>query len=876
VSQRDDEGSKGPTPPGHPGRSARRHAARRPIEIKCQHWDQFLRLCTENVSTNGLLVRIAQPLPLGTPIEIRLSTPDGSVVQLDGEVARLAEPSREGGLPGMAIKIVESDLEALEQIAGLYKSFGAAEASVPDTPAVSSVPGVAPPESSVPSSVPPEPRGLARSRSGTLMGQPGPGAPRAGEHRPATVRRPAAAPSAPPMDRRPPSPPAERTEDPSVPPPPPWLAHDSGFFGLMGASAPGSGPARSVSVRDVPSVPPPAEERGVHRTSRTADGRYSATPDAADRVDTNPPAEASLQRPASSPSMSLVAHLAGDGGEGQNVDGVDDEDTGRWRMPPRQPRGTPIQYKEHLRTSTPEPPRVPALPGNTTPIVGLDFGTTYSKIGVVLNGDVVLIEEDGCQAANPAAVPSIVAYPDGASTPLVGHRAREYQNVDPSRVIMSVKRVLGRRYHDPAVSGVLGSMACRSMAGPDDSILFEAGGRRLTAVEVTSHIIRHMKTLADTFAGTSIQKAVMTAPVDFDDRARRELKLAARMAGLEAVAIIPEPTAAVIGCGHDGSSPATVAVYDFGGGTFDAAVIEVGQNRFDVRGASGDRWLGGADIDAAIARYVADEFFRSTGINLFNQAEQWIRLLTACEEGKRWLSTLPVADVILPEAGRRGDASVTLFVPVTRACLEELASELIQSSLEVCSVALAQGKLPAERIQEVLVTGGTTRVPAVRDAVRRYFAREPRSGVHPEHAVVMGAAIYAAMSSGEKFSAEALERLRGKGVVSQTIGIALADGSTEHIIERSKRPPVAAFRLYGTSKDNQRACGIKLYEGDAPVTAENRFIGGFVIDGLPEGSAGTVDIEVYFELSSTGTLCVTAQERSTGRRQRKTFEVNLV
>ncbi len=215
-------------------------------------------------------------------------------------------------------------------------------------------------------------------------------------------------------------------------------------------------------------------------------------------------------------------------------------------------------------------------------------------------------------------------------------------------------------------------------------------------------------------------------------------------------------------------------------------------------------------------------------------------------------------------------------MPVTRACLEELSADLIGATMVVCNQALAQSGLPAARIDEVLVTGGTTRVPAVRDAVRRFFGREPRAGVHPEHAVVTGAAVYAAMLSGERFTPEAIERLRGEGVLGQTVGIALADGTTEHIIERSKRPPVAAFRLYGTSRDNQNACGIKLYSGDHTRTDDNEYIGGFVIDGLPRGAAGTVDIEVYFELSSTGSLCVTAQERSTGRRQRKTFEVGLI
>jgi molecular chaperone DnaK len=382
--------------------------------------------------------------------------------------------------------------------------------------------------------------------------------------------------------------------------------------------------------------------------------------------------------------------------------------------------------------------------------------------------------------------------------------------------------------------------------------------------------------MASQSIGAKVKKAVFTVPVDFDSRSKRELEIGARMAGLEIVGLVPEPVAAAMGCGFDGSGEAFVAVYDFGGGTCDASVVEVSQNRFIVRGSAGDRWLGGDDFDEVMARHVADEFLRASGVNLHNRAESWQRLIFACEEAKRWLSTLSSVDVVLPEAAQGPTGAQTLLVPMTRASFEEISADIITSSIEVARAAAAKSKVQPKKIDALLVTGGSSRIPAVREAVEKYFGRRALTGIHPEHAVVIGAAVRAAVLSNQKVPEDFVDRLRGLGTVGRDIGLALAGGTTEHIIQASTRPPVAAHRIYSTSRDNQPTIRLELVEGPSTLTAENRRIGGFVVEGLPLRPAGALSLDVYFELSTTGTLYVTAQERSTGQRAQGTFDLHIM
>lgn len=546
--------------------------------------------------------------------------------------------------------------------------------------------------------------------------------------------------------------------------------------------------------------------------------------------------------------------------------------------PPRKPPGRRSQSSEGVRqiesrASGERRGKAPAVVRSVEPVVGIDFGTTYSKVAVLDGKEVVLIEDMASKAATRAAVPSSIAYL-GPDKIVVGEPAREYLATEPSMVISSVKRVLGLRYSDPLANGLLGSLACASRSGPHDAIIFQAQDRELTVAEVTSLILEHLVQMACDWAGSKVTKAVLTYPVDFDRTAKRELELAAKMAGIEVLELVPEPVAAVMGCGFDRRDEQTVAVYDFGGGTFDASIVKVGDNDFSVLGSAGDRWLGGDDLDELLARFVADEYNRTSGINLHNKRVEFQRLLFACEEAKRWLSTLDNVDVILPRAALTPDGPATLLVPVERHHFEDLSEDVITSSLEVCRQAAESADMEPEEVDTLLLTGGTTRIPAVRTGAQRYFNRRGVAGVHPEHAVVIGAAVRAAVLGGMPVPDDIGDRLRGQTVSGRNVGLSLADGTSEPIIDASQRPPIAAHRYFSTSVDGQTACRIELVQGSSLRTEENQPIGGFVIDGLPPRPAGETNLDIYFELSSTGTLYVTAQDRITGQRAQGTFDLS--
>lgn len=506
------------------------------------------------------------------------------------------------------------------------------------------------------------------------------------------------------------------------------------------------------------------------------------------------------------------------------------------------------------------------------PVVGIDFGTTYSKVALVHDGEVVLIEDTASKASSRAAIPSAVAYlPNGSC--VVGEPAREMLATEPARVITSIKRVMGLSYSDPLANGLLGSLACSSKQGPNDSILFEVNGNTVTVPEVVARILAHLRDMASKWVAAKVTKAVFTAPVEFDTRAKRELELAARMAGIEIIAIVPEPVAAAMGCGYDGRDDSFVAVYDFGGGTFDASIVEVARNSFAVRGAAGDRWLGGDDFDELLAKRVADEFQQSSGISLHNRLEAWQRLLFASEEAKRWLSALESVDVVLPEAANTEDGPLALLIPVSRPDFVEITGDVIASSLEIARSAAMKARVHPRKITALLITGGTTRIPSVRAAAEKFFGRKGVSGIHPEHAVVIGAAVRAAVLTKMDVPQDFVERLRGLGRVGRDIGLALAGGTTEHIIRSDQIPPTAAHRIYSTSRDDQSQIRLEIVAGSSTVTAENSRVGGFIVEGLPPRPAGAMSLDVYFELSTTGTLYVTAQERSTGQRAQGTFDL---
>jgi len=535
------------------------------------------------------------------------------------------------------------------------------------------------------------------------------------------------------------------------------------------------------------------------------------------------------------------------------------------RAPPR-PAGEEVGVRLGGATR-----KAPAIGGRAeSPPLGIDFGTTYSKVALYENGNVFLLEDEESDSSYRAAVPSMVAFLPGGSC-VVGEESKRQLAVNPGRVVSSVKRVMGLRYSHPLANGLLGSLACHSKAGPDDAILFEAEGTVSTVPEVCARILEHLRDMSARWTGSPVKKVALTVPVDFDVRARRELLLACKMAGLEVLAMVAEPVAAVMGCGQRSQESGLMAVYDFGGGTFDASIVEVGGETFKVRGAAGDRWLGGDDFDELLAHFVADSFQEMTGVALRNRAEEWQRLLYECEDAKRRLSSLSNVDVIMPNAAVTSEGPTTLFVPVSRTLFEEIVEDTVSSSLEICRQALEKAGIGPSQVSRLYVTGGTSRVPIVRRAAQRYFGKPATSGIFPEHAVVLGAALRAAVLGGLDVPEDIIERLSSHGRRRRTIGIALAGGKTEHVISGVDTPPVTAHRIYSTSRDNQTVLRLELVHGTSELTEENGRIGGFVVEGLPPRPAGAITLDVYFEMSSTGTLFVTAQERETGARAQGSF-----
>lgn len=504
------------------------------------------------------------------------------------------------------------------------------------------------------------------------------------------------------------------------------------------------------------------------------------------------------------------------------------------------------------------------------PVVAIDIGTMTSKVAV-LDGEVILIEDRAATSATRAAVPSAVALHKGEW--LVGEPARELLAVDGTRVITGARRLLGLSFSDEQAHRVLDAIQVPSRPGDADEILFDLGGESLTVIDVVSKIFEHLVEMATGWAGREVTRAVLTVPVDVEPGARKDLEAAARRAGLEIVAVVSEPVAAAMGCGFTGEKDSTVAVVDIGGGTCDVSIVKVSNDRFAVLGSTGDPWLGGADIDELLAHHIAAELASTRSFKLGDTAEHHRRLLFASEEAKRRLSSLESVDVILTGSRQTDGHAPAMHMTIERPQLVALIDDVIGSTLKVCEQASEAAGVSPKDVTSLLVTGGATRVPAVREAVELFFGRPAVAGIHPEHAVVVGAAVHGALISDVQVPPDFGARLRGIGTVSRQIGLALADGTTEPVIEASRRPPVAAHKLFCTSQDDQTACRIELVEGSSAATSENNKLGGFVIDGLPKRKAGETKLDIYFELNSSGTLCVTAQDRASGHRAQGIFAV---
>jgi molecular chaperone DnaK len=502
------------------------------------------------------------------------------------------------------------------------------------------------------------------------------------------------------------------------------------------------------------------------------------------------------------------------------------------------------------------------------PIIGIDFGTSYSSVGIINDNGLTLFPDK----TGRIAIPSVVWF-RGPGDYVVGQQARERLAIEPQQVIPSIKRLLGRQIDEPLAAPFMMSIAVPGYSGPNRSIMFRVNGEEMTPILVAAIILRHLKKMAEDHLGRPVRKAVLAYPLAFGEANRIGIKKAARIAGLEVVAMIPEPVAAAMAYGRHGNRNEIVGVYDFGGGTFDFCVLGMGSGKLQVLGAAGDPWLGGDDMDQAIAKWTADEFWKRTHVDVRKRTVEWQKVIQSCEEAKCYLSLVEEIEVFVPSVVHGEYGLIDLNIDITRERFDHLISEIIENSFIVSAEALRDAKLSITDIDVLLLTGGTTRVIAVNEAVRRYFLRDPQQNLHPEQAVVIGACLRGAEISGKAVSEGPWPSLTVQQVAGRTIGMAMAGGMSEPIIHRTTPLPAIVRRTFSTRRDGQLEIDIQIVEGESTHTSENTIVGRFNVSGLPPRPAGSVDVEIVFQMNDSGVLSITAKELTTGRRTTSTFDL---
>jgi molecular chaperone DnaK len=444
---------------------------------------------------------------------------------------------------------------------------------------------------------------------------------------------------------------------------------------------------------------------------------------------------------------------------------------------------------------------------------------------------------------------------------MVGQVARRQAIVNPENTIFSIKRFMGRKYSDPEVQHALELVPYQVSAAPNGDVRVRMGGKDYSPPEISAMILAKLKADAEAYTGESINQAVITVPAYFNDSQRNATKDSGKIAGLEVLRIINEPTASSLAYGLDKKTDQTIAVYDLGGGTFDISILDVGEGVFEVKATNGDTYLGGDDFDQKVIDWVADEFAREQGINLRNDRQALQRLKEACEKAKIELSSVMQTEINLPFITADASGPKHLNVALTRAKLEQLTDTLIGRSIGPCQQALKDANLQPSDIDEVILVGGMTRMPAVQEAVRKIFSREPHKGVNPDEVVGVGAAIQAGVLGGEVKDILLLD------VTPLTLSIETLGGVATALIERNTTIPTRKSQVFSTAADSQREVEIHVVQGERPFAADNKSLGKFTLDGIPPAPRGVPQIEVTFDIDVDGILNVSATDKATGRSQ---------